>query len=411
MLTSTQLSIDMLDRADRFPVPGLPNAIYNEKSEATGADTIHRRALALATRIAQISNLTQMPLPKAILLDMPTDATIADGAGSPLLEANRTVQVPVRASSGDLAVSAITAKSLTIFSSATRGPRDKGILEALAAKAHASPSENIAVNKASPSTLGSQTHSPGLPGPLTPPNVMAAMVTKRTNGIVAQRRDDGLLPLKLVDERLPAWASTSMRETRLPAAISLMSKMPEVLADTMLRDPGRRSLEIKQNARSAAIDGIANVLKSPQTSRLGNRSAGNAGGPGLLLASLPGRGLPGPVSGLAAPSDSQSDIRQRAVPTMPARTRFRTRGQGVVPRTLTAPASAPAIHEENSDSDARSLAPSHAINITGALTVDSRRLGRLTASSQAREASLPASGPSRVNLRAVPIFSGMKIPS
>ena len=51
------------------------------------------------------------------------------------------------------------------------------------------------------------------------------------------------------------------------------------------------------------------------------------------------------------------------------------------------------------------------VNLTGAIVVDGRRLGLITASSQARQASLPARGPSRVNLRAVPIYSGMQIPS
>ncbi len=51
------------------------------------------------------------------------------------------------------------------------------------------------------------------------------------------------------------------------------------------------------------------------------------------------------------------------------------------------------------------------VSLTGAVNLDGRRLGRLTASSQAREASLPSRGPSRVNLRTVPVYSGMQIPS
>ena len=50
------------------------------------------------------------------------------------------------------------------------------------------------------------------------------------------------------------------------------------------------------------------------------------------------------------------------------------------------------------------------ITLTGDVVIDGHRLGRITATSQAREASLPARGPSRVNLRAVPIYSGMQIP-
>lgn len=50
------------------------------------------------------------------------------------------------------------------------------------------------------------------------------------------------------------------------------------------------------------------------------------------------------------------------------------------------------------------------VNLTGELVVDGRRLGQLTASSQAKEASLPSHGPSRVNLRAVPLFTGTQVP-
>ena len=50
------------------------------------------------------------------------------------------------------------------------------------------------------------------------------------------------------------------------------------------------------------------------------------------------------------------------------------------------------------------------VNLMGDVVVDGRRLGQVVASSQARQASLPAHGPSRVNLRAVPIHSGMQIP-
>ena len=50
------------------------------------------------------------------------------------------------------------------------------------------------------------------------------------------------------------------------------------------------------------------------------------------------------------------------------------------------------------------------VTLTGDVIMDGRRLGLLTAASQARTASLPAHGPSRVNLRAVPIYSGAQIP-
>lgn len=51
------------------------------------------------------------------------------------------------------------------------------------------------------------------------------------------------------------------------------------------------------------------------------------------------------------------------------------------------------------------------VNLTGDVVIDGRRLGRITASSQAREASLPARGPSRINLRAMPMYSGTQLPA
>ncbi len=50
------------------------------------------------------------------------------------------------------------------------------------------------------------------------------------------------------------------------------------------------------------------------------------------------------------------------------------------------------------------------VSLMGDVVIDGRRLGQVAASSQARQASLPAHGPSRVNLRAVPIHPGMQIP-
>lgn len=50
------------------------------------------------------------------------------------------------------------------------------------------------------------------------------------------------------------------------------------------------------------------------------------------------------------------------------------------------------------------------VSLAGDVVIDGRRLGQVAASSQASRASLPAHGPSRVNLRAVPIHPGMQIP-
>ncbi len=408
MLTSTRLSINMLGRADRVRIRGLSNTIDSEKSERTaGADWTYRRALALATRIARVSDLPHIPLPEAMLVVPTTEGVVTNGAEAPQLEASRPMQVPMRDRLGDLAVSAARAPSLSVMSLSPRGLGNGRFLETLATKTRSALSAIAAMKGPSPSTLGFQNNVSALPGPSMQPGVMAATAVDRTDGLVAQHRNDKLLPKKLVDQRLAAWTSASLLETRLPAPFTLMPKIPVSLAGAMLRHSGRPDLETKRSVRSAATLGIAAVLKSPRRDRVSDRLAGDAERRGVLPASSPGRGSPEPRSGFGDGSDSHLDLRQRAVPTIPAPTRYRMQGQEAVRRDPTSPAP----QREDIDSGARSLALSQAINIMGVLTVDSRHLGRLTASSQAREASLPARGPSRVNLRAVPIFSGMKIPS
>ncbi len=70
-------------------------------------------------------------------------------------------------------------------------------------------------------------------------------------------------------------------------------------------------------------------------------------------------------------------------------------------------ASSPAVAEGGFGADSgRTMM----VSLTGDVMMDGRRLGQVAASSQASRASLPAHGPSRVNLRAVPIHSGMQIP-
>ena len=74
----------------------------------------------------------------------------------------------------------------------------------------------------------------------------------------------------------------------------------------------------------------------------------------------------------------------------------------------------PTTATSSPDTRARDTEPSasgRTVNLVGSIMMDGRRLGQLTASAQAREASLPARGPSRVNRRVIPVYSGMQIPS
>ncbi len=74
------------------------------------------------------------------------------------------------------------------------------------------------------------------------------------------------------------------------------------------------------------------------------------------------------------------------------------------------PPGSPGIRADQGNGQGTAAGASMVVNLTGNVVIDGRRLGLLTAASQARDASLPAHGQSRVNLRAVPIYSGAQIP-
>ena len=98
---------------------------------------------------------------------------------------------------------------------------------------------------------------------------------------------------------------------------------------------------------------------------------------------IPPAGIPGRSTAIPIGSVTQGDVGSRQVA-----------GQG-------------AVGENGAGMEAGQMMM---VNLMGDVVVDGRRLGQVVASSQARQASLPAHGPSRVNLRAVPIHSGMQIP-
>ncbi len=152
-----------------------------------------------------------------------------------------------------------------------------------------------------------------------------------------------------------------------------------------------------------------------------------AGGPASSSATriLP---LEAPVSGSTSEAQHRLAVLQRSV-VSPPRTSLR---QDVLRRQVVPPACTPGRSTTSSnsgvtqgDAGSRQAAGQGAVaeggldmeagkvmmvSLTGDVVIDGRRLGQVAASSQASQASLPAHGPSRVNLRAVPIHSGMQIP-
>ena len=107
---------------------------------------------------------------------------------------------------------------------------------------------------------------------------------------------------------------------------------------------------------------------------------------------------------------SQDILRRHVVPSTsmpnrpPASSADRTMWNGAGNQQA---AFSPAVMENGSGADGGRMVM---VSLTGDVVIDGRRLGQVAASSQASRASLPAHGPSRVNLRAVPIHPGMQIP-
>ncbi len=118
----------------------------------------------------------------------------------------------------------------------------------------------------------------------------------------------------------------------------------------------------------------------------------------------------GPSSSRGRASKLMDALQQRAVPASLPQAVTAEPKNGFL--TGSGPADGPANRGPvgRHASQASEGEPGFVVNLTGDVIIDGRRLGRITASSQAREASLPARGPSRVNLRAVPLYSGTQIP-
>ncbi len=195
-------------------------------------------------------------------------------------------------------------------------------------------------------------------------------------------------------------------------ALSLIASRPTVRDGATSADgvgPGRRAgMEIVHAASGGSRGAALGRLASSSASR---------------SASLPMPGL-GPTSGApqrlavlqrdvvsARPRElSQDVLRRQVVPPVLASGRSGASSAGAVMQGSTDSrqgAGPGAVADGGPGMEAGRMMM---VSLMGDVVIDGRRLGQVAASSQASQASLPAHGPSRVNLRAVPIHSGMKIP-
>jgi hypothetical protein len=145
-------------------------------------------------------------------------------------------------------------------------------------------------------------------------------------------------------------------------------------------------------AASTRSTGLSGSRTSDTT--IAGRSSRDAGG-----ASIAGIGRQGDLQRQVIPPAAMARRSAGTASSFPAR----------ADETYQPPGS-PGIRADQGNGQGTAAGASMVVNLTGNVVIDGRRLGLLTAASQARDASLPAHGHSRVNLRAVPIYSGAQIP-
>ena len=412
MLRSTRLSMKMLDLTNRSSTYGLPSTIYTDRfGMIAGIDTASEQALAVIARISRVSESMQVPLPEAILMTMPSGEVMTDD-GLPSTVANRSIQVLQRHNPVISALSVTGTHPLPGAPSSRVLPASKALSRILTPRQY-SATDAITMTKrplhsaatASQDRAISLSRSPVLAG------VLGVTTGPRTSNVLPQRQRDALSSMMLSGERFADQADTSNINAGSPASTSILAKISKDLKNIIPGHIEQRVSETKREAQSTTVPGTVIGLNFPQSGLSDNRFTNDADHRSLLLASLPDYGSIKSLPGSTGASDIQPDLRQRAVPTRSTSALYRRQDRMAVPQHLTSSPGAGGIREANAHGGMRSPTPSQIINLMGAVMVDSRHLGRITASSQAREASLPARGPSRVNLRAVPIFSGMKIPS
>lgn len=187
---------------------------------------------------------------------------------------------------------------------------------------------------------------------------------------------------------LPALFRSGARRDQLPAyAPSWLLPSPDTVADAGTPAPPESPTTLLPKS-TCSIMQLARMIPMASRIPIASRAASAAAG------------------GAAA----TMELQRRVVPPPAALSRWSQ--QGAAPGDRQWPAE-PNGHDPRRQSPDEPVAAPGAplvVHLTGDVMLDGRRLGQLTASSQARQASLPSHGTSRVDLRAVPIYSGAQVP-
>ena len=417
MLASSRLPCSLLDRLDQVPFCGLQSVTAGGKRQGpTEADVAHEKALLLAARISSVAEARQVPLPPTLMMLLTSPDAVVDAPDLPLEGQVRQVSMLDRR--GMLPI--LASRTLSVRSSRPNDVARRVVarLEGGSAlqRRYGLNAINV-VKKVSSSGMGhlSNTRSSviGIARSLARPlrsNAVAVVVGGRwEDGDTGAQGDVEGRPERPFGLQVPHFATAP----KLVAGLSVLSSATVgsslVSAIEAPRAAGSQPVRFRATERAKTALDMVVGYPSPASSRI----------PALMevmprhgvAAALSSQGSPSvlPVSRLVA--SYRHDLQQQAVPPVTGmfplrhgRRLYHQDGPAAMPATSVAAVG------DGHQGGVPGISP-QVINLSGGVMLDGHRLGRLTASSQAREASLPARGPSRVNLRAVPIYSGMQIPS
>ena len=416
MPVSSRLPYSLFTQSGQTPVPGLRYADDFRRGQGSASkDAAYERALAVAIRVLRALDLRNVPLPSGLMMITPQNlaavpvdmiSSISEGRDRPSSGNNRLINSI--ASNGPVRFPLLSAPRSTDRSKA-------GVLEALA-RAPKGELGRAGATKKSIASQGAVTSlSPVVRATSSPlPSLYdaSARSSKYYDTLVNSREAPALASAinrpvsshltaltSIIDHHRPSASSGNM--TGLDPLSKLFRSAGEGAPGSRSRK--RASTEIEIAAGSAA----SSALRLPK----------HASQEGIARVGLPAIWFGSPVdtqvkTASTALSRQREDLQQQAVPPAVFDRSVRRGGGSTRHQAVgTAASTASASVADGGRGETGLTTPVQKVNLAGAVILDGRRLGRLTASSQAREASLPARGPSRVNLRAVPIYSGMQIPS
>ena len=427
MILSHRVALMLLNRKNQ-DLPARLGA--SGQLEALGGKVSRKleRFAALAARLARLGS-RDLPLPGRLhRLDLPMVPQVADEAaawnGTAGLAAGSRVQEQVAAGSrpAQRAITAVQAPSRAV-SVAAGGIRTR----AGHAAALAGGRERLGLQKASPEVRLAvpQTRDTGLMAPQqrSPVAVVQAVTAAAGRGRVGRAASV---------QRGPASRVLSVVLPPLNRAGAVDGYMEAVPSEGSRRVPDRHAVSVGRpgSSRASALEIMQMAqAKAAQPAAVPGSAAGPSAVAGLALPPVAGAPPAGtPVPGSTSGAGQRLAVLQRGVVSLP-RTEL---SQDILRRQVVPPgcmpnrpaaaladrtmqngngrqqaACSPATSEGGSGADAGRMVM---VSLAGDVVIDGRRLGQVAASSQASRASLPAHGPSRVNLRAVPIHPGMQIP-